>query len=51
MCKYKFDMKQMREFLKDRRNCRRDFLRKQIKLLKMSEKFGNGTDIRRLEAR
>ena len=43
MCKYKFDssnMKQMRDFLKDRGNRNRDFLRKQIKLLKVSEKFG-----------
>ena len=41
-CRYKLgisNMKQMRDFLKDQGNCYRDFLRKQIKFLRISEKF------------
>ena len=42
MCKYEFDcsnMKQMLDFLKDKGNHNRDFLRKQTKLLRISENF------------
>ena len=42
VCRCKFDssnMKQMRDFLKDQGNCFLDFLRKHIKLLRISEKF------------
>ena len=41
-CRCKFgnsNMRQMRDFPKDKGNCDGDFLRKQIKLLKISEKF------------
>ena len=36
----------MRDFHKEQGNCWRDSLRKQIKVLKISEKLGNGSDIK-----
>ena len=54
MCNYKFDSsnkKQIRDFLRDRETGYLDFPRKQIKLSKINQKFGNGSNIRSMDAR